>query len=384
MMRTCHLLTISSNMKKRINIATIISCSLVVVVMAIMFFITPDKTMSQKENRTLTQAPSFSLDRLFSGEYTTDLAAYISDQFPLRDTFVSAKAYSELALNKGENNGVIYAENDILIARDEIKDNRLEENLQAIKEFENATGVPVCVAVLPRSVDVFSEYLPDTYPCGNDKDLWQDYYTKAKQLDLTAPNLYDDLCESNNYYHTDHHYNVYGAYQAYSLLGESIGYQPKSENFFKAQKVSDNFCGTSMRTSGFYLAPKDEITLLRYEGDNDYTITADGKEISMYDMSRLVDTDQYAVFLGGNHARFDIKKGEERPKLLIIRDSFADSIAPFLAIHYDLVMIDLRYFTDNIQQIVKDEAIQQVLILQSMSEFSTTKNISYLKRGVEN
>ncbi len=370
-------------MKNKFNIATIISCSLVIAVMAVAFFVIPDKKLSQKENRTLASSPSFSADKLFSGEYTTDLATYISDQFPLRDTFIAAKSYSELALGKGENNGVIYAENDILIARDDIKDNRLEENLQAIKEFENATGVPVRVAVLPRSVDVFSEYLPDTYPCENDKNLWQDYYTQAKQLELTAPNLYDELCEDNNYYHTDHHYNVYGAYQAYSLLGKSLSYTPKELDFFQAEMVSSDFCGTSMRTSGFYLAPKDKITLLRYDGDNDYTIAADGKPISMYDMSRLVDTDQYAVFLGGNHARVDISKGEGRPKLLVIRDSFADSLAPFLAIHYDLVMLDLRYFTDNVQQIVMDEAIQQVLILESMSEFATTKNISFLERGVE-
>lgn len=371
-------------MKKRINIATIISCSLVIVIMTIMFFLTPDKAISQKENRTLSQSPSFGVERLFSGEYTTDLATYISDQFPLRDALVSAKAYGELALAKGENNGVIYAENDILIARDEIKDNRIKDNLQSIKDFENVTGVPVCVAVVPRTIDVFSEYLPNTYPIENDKKLWQDYYNFAKDLGVTAPNLYDELCSGNNYYHTDHHYNIYGAYQAYSLLGGSLGYHPKDLDFFKAEKVSDDFCGTSMRTSGFYLASKDEITLLRYDGDNDYIITADSKEASMYDTSRLSTTDQYAVFLGGNHARVDISNGKGRPKLLVIRDSFADSLAPFLALHYDLIMIDLRYFTDNVQQIVKDENISQVLILESMSEFSATKNISFLKRGVEN
>ncbi len=370
-------------MKNRLNIATIVSCALVIVIFAVMFFVTPDKVMSQKENRTLTQTPSFSIDQLFSGEYTAELAMYISDQFPARDEFVSAKAYSELALGKRENNGVIYAENDILIARDEIKDNRLNENLQTIKEFSDATGAKVCVAVLPRTVDIFAEYLPNTYPTENDKKLWQDYYTQAKQNNLTAPNLYDDLCEGNNYYHTDHHYNIYGAYDTYSMLGNVLSYTPKELSYFKAEKVSSNFCGTSMRTSGFYLAPKDEITLLRYDGDDDYTITADGKEIQMYDTSRLVDTDQYAVFLGGNHARVDIKKGEGRPKLLVIRDSFADSIAPFLAMHYDLIMLDLRYFTDNVQQIVASENVSQVLILESMSEFATTKNISYLKRGID-
>ena len=371
-------------MNKKINILTAVSSALVIVVMSVMFFVTPDKTVSQKENRALSQKPSFSADKLFSGEYTADLANYISDQFPARDTFVSVKAYSELALGKGENNGVIYTSNDILIARDEIKENRLAENLEAINEFKNATGVPVCVAVLPRTIDVFSECLPQNYPVETDRKLWQDYYALAQQLDLTAPNLYDELCEENNYYRTDHHYNTCGAYQTYSLLGETLGYEPQKSDYFTKEKVSNDFCGTSMRVSGFYMAPKDEITLLRYDGDDDYTVIADGKNVSLYDMSKLKTTDQYAVFLGGNHARVDITKGESRAKLLVVRDSFADSLAPFLAMHYDLVMIDLRYFTDNVQQLVAEENIQKVLILESMSEFATTKNISYLKRGVEN
>lgn len=370
-------------MNKKINILTIVSSSLVIVVMSVMFFVTPGKDVSQKENRALSQNPSFSADKLFSGEYTTKLASYISDQFPARDTFVSVKAYSELLLGKGENNGVIYTGNDILIARDEIKENRLDENLQSVAEFQKATNAGVTVAVLPRTVDVFSEYLPQSYPTQETLKIWNDYYALAKQNSVTAPNLYDELCKGNNYYHTDHHYNTYGAYQTYSLLGDTLGYAPKNLDFFKVEKVSDDFCGTSMRTSGFYSAPKDEITLFRYDGDEDYNITADGKTILLYDKSRLSVTDQYAVFLGGNHARVDITLDENRPKLLVIRDSFADALAPFLAIHYDLVMIDLRYFTDNVQQIVIEENIQQVLILESMSEFSTTKNISFLRRGVE-
>ena len=150
-------------MKNKFNIATIISCSLVIVVLAVMFFVTPDNAMSQKENRTLTQLPSFSMDRLFSGEYTGELATYINDQFPERDAFVSAKAYSELALGKRENNGIIYAENDILIARDIINDNRLNENLQAIKEFEKVfaeafnSGKP---AIIDARVDIDEMVLP--------------------------------------------------------------------------------------------------------------------------------------------------------------------------------------------------------------------------------
>ncbi|MDO4608509.1 MAG: DHHW family protein [Clostridia bacterium] len=371
-------------MKRKIDLITITAGVMVVVMLMAAFIIVPDKNFSHKENRSLSTAPKFSVKGLFSGEYTSDLAEYISDQFVLRDEFVAVKAYCELIQGKCENNGVIYAENDTLIAKNVITENVMQQNLETVKQFEKQTGVSVFLGILPRSVDVFAERLPDTYPNQNNDILWQKLYASANTLKITAPNLYEPLCEGNNYYRTDHHYTSMGAYQTYRLLGDTIGYKAKSTDFFEQEIVSRDFCGTSMRTSGFYFAKKDKITLFRYDDDNTYKITADGKNINLYDMSSLKNTDQYAVFLGGNHARVDITRNDKnRQKLLVVRDSFADSLAPFLAIHYDLIMLDLRYYTESAAQLVKDEKIEKVLILESIDEFATSKNISYLRKGLQ-
>ncbi|MBQ8267220.1 MAG: hypothetical protein IJZ21_02420 [Clostridia bacterium] len=368
-------------MKRKIDFITVAACSLVSTLLAVMFFIIPDKELSEKENRALQEAPAFSVGNLFSGEYTADLAGYISDQFPERDTFVAIKAYSELLLGKRENNGIIYGKNNALIAKVDSGD-RLRDNLDAVKEFENATGTPVYLGILPSTADVFSEKLPSCYSTESNDKIWQQFFTQAENLNLKFVNLYDPLCKQNNYYRTDHHYTTFGAYQTYELLSSALGFEVKSIDFFEREIVSRDFCGTSMRTSAFYLTPKDEITLFRYDGDADYNVVADSKDISLYDMSKLDTTDQYAVFLGGNHARVDISSGENKPKLLIIRDSFADSLAPFLALHYDLTLIDLRYYSDNVQQLVLDENFDCVLILESITEFSSAKNISYLRMAV--
>lgn len=367
-------------MKKKFDFITVILPCLTVLILSLAFFALPDKEISEKENRTLAKFPVFNEQNLISGRFTSDLTDYISDQFPMRDMFISAKAYSELLFGKNENNGVIYGKNNTLIARDKITENRLVKNLETVKNFEKEAAKDVVLAVLPRSVDVFSENLPKTYSAKEDKSLWNDFYAKSQELNLKTPNLYTPLCEGNNYYKTDHHYTTYGAYQTYIILGDVLGFAPVGIENFKQEIASDNFCGTSMRKSGFYLSPHDKITLLRYDGDTDYTVTADGKKISLYDFSALDKTDKYSVFLGGNHARVDICSHNQKPKLLIVRDSFADSISPFLAIHYDLVLIDLRYYNDSVKQIVKDENIDAVLIFESMSEFAQSKNISYLRR----
>ncbi len=367
-------------MEKILNKLYVIVLSFVVVTMSFLFFLLPDKTYSEAENRTLQTAPDMNLEALTSGEFTENFGMYFADQFPLRDGFVAVKAYFELLQGKRENNQVIYAENDTLISRGKIEENRISDNISAISEFKEKNLVDLTVAALPRSIDVFSERLPINYPVEDDLEIWKMYKSEAASYELKTADLYNVLCESNEYYRTDHHYTTKGAYLTYKCLGESLGYNPLSEDYFRLETVSDSFCGTSMRSSGFYLAKEDSIKLYRYDGDTEYSIIADGQKIDLYDRSKLTTTDKYAVFLGGNHARVDITKPEKRKeKLLIIRDSFADSIVPFLAIHFDIIMVDLRYFGDSVSDIVSKEYVDKVLILESISELATARNLSYLR-----
>lgn len=363
---------------KRITdrIQLILVCALVPAFLAA-FVILPDKSLSQAENRTLAAFPAFSISRLFSGEFTAELGEYFADQFPLRDAFVSVKAYSELALGKLENNGVVYAKEQTLITRPQTEEGRLERNLRSVAAFADAVDIPVTVAALPRTADVFPHLLPACYPAEADLAVWEEYGRLCAELGLTAPDLYTPLGESGQYYRTDHHYTTHGAFIAYEQLGGALGYEAYPADFFTVEQVSDDFCGTSARTSGFYGTEPDVIELYRYDGDDGYTVTADGQSISLYDFDALVTTDKYAVFLGGNHARVDITCGTDRPRLLLIRDSFADSIAPFLALHYDLTLIDLRYYTGNVYQLTVEEEFSAVMVYESMNEL-TSGNLAYL------
>ncbi len=363
-------------MKNIFEKSIVIVSALLITALAALIIIIPDKEISQKENRTLQQLPTFTLEKLKNGDLTEQTARYLVDQFPFRDSFVSLKAYCELALLKRENNGVIYGKGGVLIPRGEIENERLEANLNSISKLSSAVDRAVVIAPLPRTVDVYKNQLPKAYPYEEEAKIWQKLFSSnAKALDLRYA-----LEVEGSYYKTDHHYTTKGAYITYCALGDILGYTPKSEDFFKKETVANDFCGTAMRTSGFYLAKKDEIKLYRYENDTEYTVIADKKEISLYDFEKLNTVDKYAVFLGGNHARVDISNGQQgREKLLIIRDSFADSIAPFLALHYDLTLIDLRYYTDSVKQLIETESIDKVLVLQSITELATAKNISALQ-----
>ncbi|MPN04586.1 hypothetical protein SDC9_151827 [bioreactor metagenome] len=73
-----------------------------------------------------------------------------------------------------------------------------------------------------------------------------------------------------------------------------------------------------------------------------------------YDESCLTTKDKYAYFLSGNYADVSIRKitDEKRETLLVIKDSFVNSLVPFLAQNYDIRLIDPRQYTGKISDIV--------------------------------
>ena len=373
-------------MKKRIDLVLIIiSCALMIGLGAA-FWLLPDKAISEKENRTLAKRPAFSMSNLLSGKFTADMGAYYADQFPARDALIGIKAYAELSLFKGENNGVLLTNDHYLIPRTEkANESQLAKNIHSVSVFADAVDAPVYVVPLPRPVDVFSDKLPVFYPKQLSQTLFEQFEKLSEQAGLSIIDLYDPLCDSNYYYRTDHHYTSDGAFLCYRLMADTVGYTAFDKNYFTPEIVSQNFCGTSMRTSGFYLTPEETITLYRYENDDAYEVTVEDDGSSMkglYHWPALSSTDQYAVFLGGNHAlaRVTLPGADStRPKLLMIRDSFADSILPFLANHYDITLIDLRYYKGNVQKLVAEEAFDAILIYQCLSEFDQNNGFSYLE-----
>ncbi len=55
----------------------------------------PDKTFSKREMRYLTQFPTFSVEKIVSGEYFQKIDAYLADQFVFRDFWLSIEMEKE-------------------------------------------------------------------------------------------------------------------------------------------------------------------------------------------------------------------------------------------------------------------------------------------------
>jgi hypothetical protein len=113
---------------------------------------------------------------------------------------------------------------------------------------------------------------------------------------------------------------------------------------FEKVLVSNDFYGTLWSKSGLKFVPPDSIEFWLFGNESEFSVIADGTPINgFYSKEYLEKKDQYSAFLDGTHdvVRITKKDGESRPVLLLLKDSFANSLAPFLAQHFDLILLNL-------------------------------------------
>lgn len=357
----------------------------------IAFFLLPDRTFSPEENRTLQTAPHFSVSSLVNGTYTASVADYYADQFPLRRFFVGCKAFCELSLGKRENNNVIAGKDGYLITRETSLDAAcLQSNLSYIADFVSfaeTQDIPCTVAIAGRSYDVMTSALPSMASSAVSTSAWNKLAVAAdthrlSYLDLCMPLRAQADTGETVWYRTDHHWSTYGAYLAYREICLDWGITPTPWEDFTVEIASDSFLGTTRAKSGMYWTAPDQLLYARYTNDDAFLVVnpASGTTIQgFYDRSYLTGSDLYASFLGGNTARLDVTlPGQERPRLLLIKDSFAHAMVPFLAQHYDIVVIDLRYYRASVRSLLEEERIERVLFLGYLTSYAEDNGFGLL------
>lgn len=383
-------------------------------VFAVLLFVLPQKDFSEQENRTLQKFPplssnfsgSFSerigkgkfLDKYFSGDFAEKFDKFCADQFPGRDFFIGVKGAAELALGKGENNGILLGKDGYLLPRpDEAEAENAAMNVQmaaAFAERMRDAGIPVTFAAAGRTADIMKNRLPALYDASLCDAPWTALETALADagdalsyLDLRPALLAHAEAGEEVMYRTDHHWTTYGAYLAYCEILRSWDMEPLPLDFFTRETASEAFYGTAWRTAGIKWISPDRIEFFRYPGDEDYTTAIIEKDVSFagfYDRSYLTVTDKYSAFLSGNHAYETVKKNtdaqgpEPRETLLLIKDSFAHALAPFLAYHFDLEIVDLRYYKLPVSDIIAECGCSRILILYNMESLTDTVNLSML------
>ena len=364
----------------------------------IAFWVIPDTDFSPEENRALQTLPSVDADSWLEGKVSSRLITYYSDQFPLRNKFVGLHALGELGLGRGESNGVLVGRNGQLAVRrfdaylnrferledtDHYSSAHVDRGLASLVSLHNtlqAGDIPLCVVLAPRTIDVtVSDFsYPSAISDGLDATIQNAMQTGGvNSVELMA--TFRTLHEAGEYvyYRTDHHWTTRGAYVAYAAVMESwgMGDDVLPESYFTVREIPD-FYGTTHSRAGLFFIPSDTMeiweapddsryTVLEVNGENTKTVIESGFISEKY----LSEKDKYGAFLDGTHRMLFIvdkeaaARGEDRPLLLLARDSFANSMVPFLARHFDICMVNLTGGMTNLTELCETYGCERVLVV---------------------
>ena len=351
----------------------------------ILNLVLPDRQFSEQENRYLQMRPEFSFKSLFSGDYTSKFETYTTDQFTFRDEWITLKAASELALGKQETNDVHLCENGTLIEGFKRPENSvLDSNMSALNSLVGNTDAKVYFALIPDKSDLYSSLLPKNAPNDSEKEVIDYCYG---QSNATNVDMYSALSAHKDeyiFYRTDHHWTSLGAYYGLSALAESMGLPcPALDSYTDRHVVSEEFYGTTWSSSGFSWVDPDtmEIFVNAPEGLK-VTSYPQGSPVEgkLYDFSFLEKKDKYSMFMGGNCPMHVIESGnEDKPSLLILRDSYTDSLIPFLLDDFsEIHVLDLRYYRASLKAYIEQNDFDNVLVCYSVSNFCSDSNIFLL------
>lgn len=374
---------------------------LIVIVIAVSDMLSPVRIFSENENRLLAQKPEFSAESLFDGSYTADYETYLTDQFVMRDDWITLKTYAERAALKKDINGVYFGSGGYLLEKkdsSEVDTELLKKNMDRLETFitDNAGNdslLSVYAMLVPTSADILSDRLP-AFATGYDQE--ELINTVADRVGENFINVRDVLKEHSSeyiYYRTDHHWTSLGAYYAYAQWAKACGFEPNPLGYFTRESVSLDFLGTYASKLNLSTVP-DKIDLyssktnysVLYNLGSDMTGRPLAAQNTLYNRDALNTKDKYTVFLRGNNAIVDITNSDKQSegngrRLLLVKDSYAHSFAPFAAEHFErTVMVDLRYTNIPLSDIISDYGITDILFLYNTTNFSEEKTLLNLTK----
>lgn len=359
---------------------------------ALWFLFSPKTDYSSSEKRYLQKFPDANVEKVLSGDFGSEFETFFADRFPQRNTWVGINAYTAFAEGNNGASGVYNCKNGYLINKPVSTENNLDKNIGAVSDFAKSIDTPTTVMLVPSTGYIVDDVLPTFHDKYNDdEDISKISSTLSKDkigfVDLRERFKSEYKNGSQLYYKTDHHWTAKGAYTGYQELCKALGITPIDDSTLKKDSYPD-FYGTTYSSSGFWLTPPDNIEIWNNPKNSDRNISVkitEGANIktsgSMYFTDHLKEDDKYPVFIDGNHALTEITNtNAKNGTILLIKDSFSHSLAPFLAENYSkVVLVDLRYYKESVSDLVTTYNPEQVVVLYGIDNLATDTDIVWLK-----
>ena len=353
--------------------------------------IVPDKEQSEQENRMLETMPKLSLTGVLNGDFMEQWESYMSDQFAGRNLLRGLKVKLGRLGGSRMENGVIIGKDGQLFEDIAVPDDELfKDNINAVRSFaEMYPDIRTTVMLIPDAASSLSDSLP-AFATVEDQSQMFSMVERGLGDSVSWVDAYSALNKHKTeklYYKTDHHWTTQAAFYVFQEAAAGLGIEGDVSDDYVSYTVTDSFNGVLASKSGAGLDEKEQIDIyVPTEGDDDVIVNyvdEAKKRTSLYDSSKLETRDKYGVFFGGNTSVMDIKTmSTSRQRLLVVKDSFADCFIPFLTPYYrEIVVVDPRYYSGTLEDIMATYRITDALILYSGNTFMTDNNISGVFTG---
>lgn len=375
--------------EKYSNIVAIMFCILIGVIL-MLNLIVKDRKFSPEENRMLQMEPEFKMSHYLDGRLENEIEAYSNDQFFARKGAVRVKTAFDVSMGVLEANGVIKCKDNYLM--ETLNSPNMEyvnNSLDAIKEFKNRyQNLDMSFILAPNTANILEEKLPASATLNDQNQSMDDFFSKVEKIGVKVIDVREPLRKAKKkqqiYYRTDHHWTTNGAYAAYEKIANELGMSSKVK--YDPVVVKNDFIGTLSSKSGFTSGKYDSINIFLPKEKSGYVNSliyypeTKEKTTNFYRLKNLKKKDAYTVFGGSNHPVYKVETPvKSNKKLLLIKDSYANSIIPFLSQDYrKIVIVDPRYYYDDIDDLIASEEITDVMFFYNANTFFEDNSLSLM------
>ena len=405
-----------TRLRRRAEILTVSLITAFILCFSMWCLVAPKQTFSENENRALASWPVYSFTALKDGSYMSGVQTYLSDHFPLRDPFMTLKTKYEMLTGREEINDIYLAKDGYYIEAYKTP----KQQKKIITQFRKlqdtiTTGAKenVRVMLVPTAISSYNAKLPN---CAPDRGVLRQVDT-MKEIYAALPNMQkvdvwsalqtaaakeatdrtgasgnaadaqsmadaeaagsDTAAAAGLYYHTDHHWTTHGAYVGYQAYCDDAGLSPIPEADFQKTCVTTDFHGTIFSKLHDSTVPGDAITLYENPANRLTVSYPDTGEVTgtLYNRDYLAQKDKYSLFLNNLHPLVEItnEAADSDRQLVLIKDSYANSMVPFLVNHYQKIYVfDTRYYRFGPSSFINEHPeVTDVLLLYNMNTIDT-------------
>jgi len=325
------------------------------------------------------------------------IETFSNENVPARTDFIEIYIKVQKALGSRVINGddvVVQMNNGSLtFLSDELTEEETgicSDNLIGFAEFAEEQGAEFLYVQTPNKINKYDVQLPEgveDYANSNADGLITDLFdADVPVLDL-RDSIIEDLDFDQAFYASDHHWTPEtGLWAAGEILEELNTRYDAGFDMSKVDKANYEeelheamFLGALGKKTGLGYVPLDDMSILSPVYDTDFTmeIAAQGHIYKGDFVRAFIDETQleigdyytknpYASYFRDDQAlvhvtNHNISEGE---KVLLLKDSFGISTAPFLAtaIH-ELDVIDLRHFNGSLEAYVEETKPDIVVVM---------------------